>query len=88
MGVPISSMCMLFTAFYTTAIYRRIQRTTHKQFIVLASAVALAAATFRILVQLFGFAPWVAVAGCFAPALFVLLALHHEYRKRKSSSRV
>lgn len=88
MGVPIFAIWMLFTTFYVSAIYLRKRRTRHKQFIVLASAVALAAATFRILVVAFGFAPWVAIAGCLAPALFVLAAMGHDHRHGRPVSRV
>lgn len=59
MGLPIFAIWILFAIFHTTAIYRRKDRVIHKQFILLASAVALAAATFRVLVQVLGFAQWV-----------------------------
>ena len=58
----------------------------HKRFIVLPSVVALPAATFRILVRLFGFAPWVAIAGCLATLAFVLTAMVHECRRVHSVS--
>jgi hypothetical protein len=60
----------------------------HKQFIMLASAVALAAATFRILGRVFGFTPTVAIAGCLAPVLFIIVAMIHDYRKWHSISHV
>lgn len=88
MGLPIFAIWMLFACFYATAIYRRKHRATHKQFIVLASAVALAAATFRILVQVIGLSQWVAIAGCFAPLGFVAFATWHDYHKRRSLSPV
>lgn len=88
MGVPIFAIWMLFTAFYVSAIYLRKRKASHKQFIVLASAAALSAATFRILVVFFGFATWVAIAGCLAPAFFVIAAMAHDYRKRRPVSRV
>lgn len=88
MGVPIFSIWILFTFFYATAMSRRRHRASHRQFVVLASAVPLGAATFRILVRIFGFAPWVAIAGCLAPTVFVLLAMVHDYRKGGSVSHV
>lgn len=88
MGVPIFSIWVLFTSFYATAMYRRGHRVVHKQFIMLASAVALAAATFRILVRIFGFTPPVAIAGCLAPVFFILVAMSHDCRSARSSNQV
>src|SRR5688572_379219 len=88
MGVPIFAIWILFGVFYTAAMYLRRRPADHKRFIVLASAVALSAATFRILVRLFGFAPWVAIAGCLAPLAFILTAMVHECRRVHSVSPV
>ena len=86
MGLPIFSIWILFTVFYIAAIRLRRRPADHKRLIMLASAAALGAATFRILVRIFGFAPWVAVAGCLAPVSFILVAMVHEYRQRHSVS--
>ena len=88
MGVPIFAIWILFAVFYAAAMYLRHRPANHKRFIVLASAVALSAATFRILVSIFGFAPWVAIAGCLAPIAFILVAMVHEYRRVHSVSPV
>lgn len=81
MGLPIFSIWALFTTFYGAAMVQRKRRVYHRQLIVLASATALTAATFRVLVRFFGFTPEIAVAGCFAPLLFVAAAAVHEYRR-------
>ena len=88
MAFPIFSIWVLFTFFYVGAMYRRGDRFEHRQFILLASAVALAAATFRILVQIWPFTPSTAIAGCLVPVLFVWIAMIHEYRRRGSFSRI
>ena len=86
MGLPIFTIWILFAVFYAAAMYLRRRPAHHKRLIVLASAVALSAATFRILVLIFGFAPWVAIAGCLAPLAFILTAMVYEYRQVHSVS--
>lgn len=88
MGVPIFAIWVLFTVFYVAAIGYRRRPAIHRRYIVLASAVPLAAATFRILVRIVGFSPWAAIAGCLAPIAFVLAALAHDYRRVRSVSPV
>lgn len=88
MGMPIFSIWVLFTAFYVAAMLRRRRPADHKRYVLLASAVALAAATFRIVVQVFGFHPWVAVVGCLAPLLFVAAAMLHDYQSLRAIHRV
>jgi hypothetical protein len=88
MALPIFSIWVLFTAFYVAAMQRRRNRLEHRQCIILASAVALAAATFRVVLQIWGFTPLTAVSGCLMPVLFVWAAMVHEYRKRGQVSRI
>lgn len=85
MGLPIFSIWVLFTLFYAAAVYRRRRPREHKRFIVLASAVALSAATFRILVRILGFEPWVAIAGCLTPVLFIFAGMIHDSRRGRAT---
>jgi hypothetical protein len=80
MGLPIFAIWILFTAFYAGAIYCRRRAATHKRLMLLASAAALSAATFRIVVEILGFERWVAIVGTLAPTGFILAAMIHEYR--------
>ncbi|MGF1669671.1 MAG: hypothetical protein ACFCU6_04415 [Balneolaceae bacterium] len=74
---------MLFTIFYVAAIAWRKQPAVHKRMIILASAGALPAAIFRIIVGL-GDLNWLATPGWvwpaafFLPALFILVAMAHD----------
>lgn len=52
----------------------------HKRFILLASAAALSAATFRIVVRIFGFEHWSATLGTLTPSVFVFAAMIHDHR--------
>lgn len=88
MALPIFSIWILFTCFYVAAMQQRRNRIVHRQFVILASAVALAAATFRVLVQIWDFTPVTAVAGCLVPVLFVWAAMAHDYSRRAQISRI
>lgn len=88
MGLPIFSIWVLFTVFYAAAIYRRRYAADHSRLMVLASAVALSAATFRIFVQLFGFELWVAIGGTLAPNLVIVAAMIRDYRSGREIHRV
>jgi len=88
MGVPIFSIWVLFTVFYAAAIYCRRRAADHKRLMLLASAVALSAATFRIFVEIFGFEQWVAIVGTLAPNLFMVAAMIHDYRDVRKIHRV
>ena len=81
MGVPIFSVWVLFTAFYVEAMRRRRRTEDHKRLIILASAVALSAATFRIVVWFAGFAPWIAAAGMIVCVVFPLVGMVSDWRK-------
>jgi hypothetical protein len=54
----------------------------------LASSVALAAATFRIVVEFLGLQWWTAVVGTLAPVLFIVAGLLHDLRSTGSIHRV
>jgi hypothetical protein len=78
MGLPIFAIWILFTLFYGLAIYRRWKPADHKRLILLASAAALGAATFRVFVVVLGFEPWVAVIGTMAPNAFIVAAMAYD----------
>lgn len=86
MALPILAIWLLFTVFYVAAMVRRRNRVVHRQLIVLASAVALSAATFRVVLQIGGFTPATAVIGCLVPVVFVLAAMVYEHRRNGSIS--
>jgi hypothetical protein len=72
-----------FAAFYTAAIMRRSKPDTHKRLIIMASASALPAAIFRIIVGFGGFywlatPAWVMPAAFLLPAVFILLGMAHD----------
>lgn len=74
---------VVFVAFYWTAMVKRHQPAVHKRMIVLASASALPAAIFRILVGLGGYnwlatPAWVMPAAFFLPAVFVGAGMLHD----------
>lgn len=81
MGVPIFWIWVLFTVFYIEAIRRRRRFEEHKRLILLASAVPISAASFRILVQFVEFGTGVTVVGCLLPVLFPLVAMFHDRRR-------
>lgn len=88
MGLPIFSIWILFTFFYIGAIYYRWRVADHKRLMLLASAAALSAATFRIVIQLLGFEYWVAIVGTLAPNLFLFVAMIYDYRSMGKIHRV
>jgi hypothetical protein len=75
MGVPIFGVWILFTVFYVEAMRRRRTIEAHKRLIILASAAALSAATFRVLVQFAGFSPMKSMIGMLAVAIFPLAGM-------------
>lgn len=82
MGVPIFGVWILFTIFYLLAMHRRRRVEDHKRFIILASAVALSAATFRIVAKVAGFNTSVAIVGMLACVIFPIAAIIHDRRTR------
>lgn len=83
MGIPIFAAWVLFTACYVEAMRRRRRVAEHKRLIILASAVALSAATFRIVVKVAGFSTTTAIVGMLSAMLFPLAAMVHDYRKQR-----
>ena len=79
-GLPIFFVWVLFTGFYVAAIYYRWRKDVHKRLILLASAAALSAATFRIAIQFLGFEQWVVILGFAAPILFILAGMIYDFR--------
>ena len=74
---------VLFAGFYVAAIVYRARPRVHKRLIVLASASALVAALFRIIVGLCGFywldtPGWVMPTAFFLPLLFVGVGIAHD----------
>jgi hypothetical protein len=72
-----------FAAFYTAAIMRRSKPDTHKRLIIMASASALPAAIFRIIVGFGGYywlatPAWVMPAAFLLPAVFILLGMARD----------
>jgi hypothetical protein len=88
MGLPIFSIWILFTAFCIAAFRRRRHAPDHKRLMLLASSVALAAATFRIVVQFLGLEWWTAIVGTMTPILFIVAAVIHDYRSTRSVHRI
>ncbi|HSK18910.1 MAG TPA: hypothetical protein VK912_07205 [Longimicrobiales bacterium] len=81
MGLPIFSSWVLFTVFYVEAMRRRRRVEDHKRLILLASAVALGAATFRIAVRIAGPGPSVSIVGMLASVIFPLIAMINDRRR-------
>lgn len=79
MGLPILSLLVLFTVFYAVAVRRRRIPADHKRLLLLASAVVLGAATFRILVRAISFEQWVWIVGFYLPVLFLVAAIAYDY---------
>ena len=74
---------ILFIGFYGTAIARRNQPDMHKRMMILASACALPAAIFRIIVGLgdlywLATPEWVMPAAFLLPAVFILIGMAHD----------
>ena len=85
MGVPIFGVWILFTVFYVEAIRRRKRVEDHKRLIILASAAALSAATFRIVARIAGFGIWVAIIGMLAAVIFPLIAILHDRQRHTAT---
>lgn len=74
---------LVFVGFYCTAIAKRDRPGVHKRMMVLASAGALPAAIFRVIVGLFGFywlatPGWVMPAAFYLPAAFIMVGMAHD----------
>jgi len=88
-GVTITSTLFLFVGFYIAAIINRSRPQLHKRLMIMASASALNAAVFRIVVGISGVnwlhAPgWVAPAAIFLPNLFIVAGMVYDRLTRRS----
>lgn len=83
LGVPIFGVWLLFTVFYLEAMRRRRRVEDHKRLIILASAVALSAATFRIIVRITGFGTWIAIIGMLVCVTFPLVGIIDDRRRQR-----
>lgn len=73
-GLLITYSLVLFVGFYSAAIAKRNRPEVHKRLMIVASASAIPAAVFRIIVGLAGF-HWLATPGWVMPAAFFLPAV-------------
>jgi hypothetical protein len=85
MGVPIFGTWLLFTGLYVAAMRRRRKIDHHRRLIILASAVPLSAATFRIVVHVTGFSPVSAIGGMLVCLIFPALGILHDRRGQGAS---
>jgi hypothetical protein len=88
MALPIFAIWLLFTGFYAAAIVYRHRPAEHKRFMLLASAAALSAATFRIVGFTIGTTTTLNIVGFLLPTIFVFIAMADEYRQRHRVHRV
>jgi hypothetical protein len=84
---------LLFVGFYAAAIANRNRPEIHKRLMIIASASALPAGMFRIIVGLSGFywlqtPPWVMPAAFFLPCIFILLGILYDLTAFRSVHRV
>lgn len=88
-GPLILSNLILFLSFYAVAIYMAIKKRlqTHKRLIIVASAIALGAGFFRLILFLSGFHPLSLPAGTLGCSLFIVIGIaydwfaHHKVRR-------
>lgn len=88
MALPIFAIWLLFTGFYIAAIVYRHRPAEHKRFMLLASAAALSAATFRIVGFTIGNTTTLNMIGFVLPTAFIFIAMLDEYRQRQRVHRV
>lgn len=82
-GLLIFYSLVVFVGFYAAAIAKRKQAEFHKRLMIIASASAMPAATFRIIVGVGGFnwlatPPWVMPAAFFVPCVFILAGMVYD----------
>ena len=92
-GLLIFYSLILFVGFYATAIANRDRPEIHKRLMIIASASALPAAIFRIIVGLSGFywlqtPGWVMPAAFFLPCIFILIGIAYDLVAFRSVHRV
>lgn len=92
-GLVVTVGLVLFVGFYTVAIAQRKRPETHKRLMIAASAAALPAAVFRILVAGGDFhwlhtPPWVLPVAIFLPNLFIVAGALYDAKVDGSVHRV
>ena len=92
-GLLIFYSLVLFAGFYAAAIANRGRPEIHKRMMIVASASALPAAVFRIIVGLSGFywlqtPDWVMPAAFFLPCIFILIGILYDVVAFRAAHRV
>jgi hypothetical protein len=92
-GLLIFYSLILFAGFYSAAIAHRDRPEIHKRLMIIASASALPAAVFRIIVDLAGFywlqtPAWVMPVAFFLPCIFILIGILHDIAVLRTVNRV
>lgn len=92
-GLLIFYSLVLFAGFYAAAIANRGRPEIHKRLMIVASASALPAAVFRIIVGLSGFywlqtPDWVMPAAFFLPCIFILIGILYDVVAFRAAHRV
>jgi hypothetical protein len=92
-GLLIFYSLILFAGFYAAAIAKRDRPEIHKRLMIVASASAMPAAVFRIIVGLSGFywlqtPAWVMPASFFLPCIFILIGVLYDLAVFRSVHRV
>lgn len=92
-GLLIFYSLILFAGFYSAAIAHRDRPEIHKRLMIVASASALPAALFRIIVGLAGFywlqtPAWVMPAAFFLPCVFILIGILYDLAAFRTVHRV
>lgn len=77
-GPVILATLFLFVAFYAQALRHRKSPSEHKRYIILASAPALGAAVFRVLLNIFGPNMWNIPAGILLTNIFIIAGMVHD----------
>ena len=88
-GLVITSTLLLFVGFYIAAIVNRRRPDVHKRFMIMASASALGAATFRIIVASGGYywlatPAWVMPTAILIPNMFIVAGILYDLSNRRS----
>lgn len=88
-GLVVTSTLVVFVAFYVVAILSRRRPDVHKRFMIMASASALGAAVFRIIVAAGDFywlatPGWVLPAAIFLPNAFIFVGMMYDFSRRRA----
>lgn len=79
-GPAIFSTLLLMNVFYWLALKNRRNASTHKRYMIVASAAGIGAAAFRTIASVTGFHLWVPAAGIVASNLFILAGVIRDWR--------